>query len=259
MIKRIREKLRKPPGRLVFAVLIVVFSTTGIFALYKIITTQAGYTAAQQEYVELRQYAPPQLDPQSQTQTITNNDEPDREVTTIDENTASSFDLTGFNPDYIGWIRIDGTVIDYPVVQGANNVKYERITFLGEKNSSGTIFMDSRSVDHFKGFSVLYGHNMRDGSMFADLHNFRDPDFVEVYRDIQIFTPDGELLLFNIMDIRIVIDSDSVLTLLDKGQSAADEYFEKYEITEDADILILSTCTYGAKDERLLIFAINYR
>jgi len=247
------KKGKKIAGRIIFFALLAVFITTGSVALYNIIVTEARYTAAQQEYTTLREYSPqeaeiPETGPADEANTTNESDDPV-------EGSNDSVALSDLNPDYIGWIRIDGTGIDYPVVQGADNDKYQRRTFMGEKNASGTIFMDNLCTGVFKGYSILYGHNMRDGSMFAQLHHFLEEDFLEAYPDIMIFNPDGEILIFRIFEVKITHTWDPVFTLSDSSQETVDEFFAGYGIVPGSDILILSTCTTGAKSERLLVFA----
>jgi len=253
MKKGKHEKSNKASGRIIFFVLLAVFIATGSIALYNIIVTNAQYTAAQQEYTILQEYAPqavedPGTEPADETKTNDKSDEPVA-------GSSDSHALSDLNPDYIGWIRIDGTGIDYPVVQSADNEKYQRLTFRGEKNASGTIFMDNRCTGGFKGLSILYGHNMRDGSMFADLHRFSEEAFLEAYPDVMIFDPDGEILIFRIFEVKITHTWDPVFTLPDSNQEAVDDYFAEYGLVPGCDILILSTCTKGAKSERLLVIA----
>ena len=245
------KKRKKKSGRIIFAALITVFVIAGGIALYNIITREASYSAARQEYVELRQFAPtPAPEDPSAIEVGSNNGSQEPE-----ESSNDMPDLSDINPDYIGWIRIEGTGIDYPVVQGADNYRYMGITFMGERNSSGAIFMDNRCADRFKGFSILYGHNMRDDSMFAELHSYRDAAFLDAHPEIQIFKPEGGVWIFRIFDVKLTNVQDAVFTLPGSGQDTVVEHFSRHDIAESADILVLSTCTTGNTDERLLVFA----
>jgi len=255
MLQKIKEKLNISTGRLIFTALITIFLITGGIALYNLIATEVSYTAAQQEYDDLRQLAPVTADQQP-----TDTEPGDEIVTGVESSTPPESPddtqrLTEINPDYIGWIRIDGTIIDYPVVQGADNTMYERITFTRERNNAGTIFMDSRSVGGFDGFSFLYGHDMRNGSMFAGLHQFRRADFRDAYQDIQIIAPDGRILIYRIIHVFVTDVHDTIFTLHDMNEEAALSHFERFGIPEGSDVLILVTCTRGDRDERLLVIA----
>jgi len=264
--KKRKMKINILSGRFIFTALITVFVVAGSVALYNIITTQRSYSAAQDEYSGLRQYSPITND---QVHTAVENDdttEPEVELSEREPDTKP--DLKEINPDYIGWIWVEGTSIDYPVVQGTDNYKYLNITFLGERNRSATIFMDSRCPDGFNGFTMLHGHNMRDGTMFAGLarfigHVFSDDDYYEII----IYDLEGERLVYRIFEARVTSDYDEIYSLLDikqesdegklRFQRAVESYFVGREIPPDADILALSTCTDSSRNDRLLIFAMR--
>lgn len=99
--------------------------------------------------------------------------------------------LEKINPDVIGWIYVPGTKIDYPIVQGKDNEEYLHKTFDGENNNSGTIFMDKNGTKDFTADNnLIYGHHMKNGTMFADLLKFREKSFVEKSPYIFLVTPD---------------------------------------------------------------------
>ena len=259
-----KMRISKKSGRLIFAALIAVFFVIGLIAVYNLVTTEREYSAAHSEYAELRQWAPippstPPGNANGNNTTGSQDSTTDQEETTEPEPVPLP-DLTMFNPDYIGWIRIDGTDIDYPVVQGRDNAKYLNTTFMGERNPAGTIFMDSRCSEGFTGFALLHGHNMRNGSMFAGLHSFRDEDFLEKHNEIIIFTPDGEMLVYIIFDVKLTLAESAIFALPAEGQEAFTRYFRDYNlvghsIRERSGILVLSTCTFGPRNERLVILA----
>lgn len=127
---------------------------------------------------------------------------------------------------------------------------------MGEKNASGTIFMDSRCKDGFGGCAILYGHNMKDGSMFAEMNRYREDGYLEEHPEISIITPSGDLLTYRIFDVKVTDVRDAAYKLPGKEQDAFAEYFAAQGIQGDASILVLSTCTKSNDDnERLLIFA----
>ena len=87
------------------------------------------------------------------------------------ETFAVNFDvLRDINPDCVGWIEIPGTNISYPIVQGRDNDHYLRLNFEGKYSVGGVIFLDHRCDSDFdRTNTIIYGHNMRDGSMFGSL------------------------------------------------------------------------------------------
>jgi len=84
--------------------------------------------------------------------------------------------LQEVNPDVLGWILIPGTEISYPLLQAGDNSYYLKHSWDGEENSCGSIFYDYRSSPEDWN-AVIYGHNMRNGSMFAGLHNYEEENF----------------------------------------------------------------------------------
>jgi len=91
------------------------------------------------------------------------------------------------NPDTVGWIDIIGTNMQYPVVQGTDNRYYMTRTFQRKRNASGAIFLDCWNTSDFIDFNtVIYGHNMNDGSMFAGLREYRNQRFFDEHSTVEI-------------------------------------------------------------------------
>lgn len=98
--------------------------------------------------------------------------------------------LKEINPDTIAWIYFENTDINYPVVQGEDNEFYLHHDFYKEESSSGCIFMDTQSApDFLSDNSFLYGHNMKDKSMFARLNQFADESFYQENKTFTVYTP----------------------------------------------------------------------
>ena len=127
--------------------------------------------------------------------------------------------------------------------------------------------MDSRCLDGFDGLSILYGHNMRDGSMFAGLDRFIGHDMSDNYYEIVIYTPNDIRLVYRIFNARVTNAYDYVFQLLDlaqetdedrlERQAAIDAYFAAWDIPPGSDILVLSTCTEGNRNNRSLVMAVR--
>lgn len=102
--------------------------------------------------------------------------------------------LRKVNADVLGWIHIPGTKIDYPILQGEDNEYYLKRTWKGHRNPVGSIFLESRNSPDFTDWNtIIYGHNMGDGSMFAPLHRYKKQDFWEKNPYIYIVTDAGVL------------------------------------------------------------------
>ena len=143
------------------------------------------------------------------------------------------------NADCIGWIFIDGTNINYPVMHTPDNPqKYLRLSFEKKYSQSGVPFLDGRCSLQ-DGNLIIYGHNMKNGTMFSDLKKYLDTDFREAHKTIEFQTADG-VFLFEITDV--------IRT------NISDERYNQINST-DGRILALSTCYGSAKSDRLLIIA----
>lgn len=143
------------------------------------------------------------------------------------------------NADCIGWIFIDGTNINYPVMHTPDNPqKYLRLSFEKKYSQSGVPFLDGRCSLQ-DGNLIMYGHNMKNGTMFSDLKKYLDTDFREAHKTIEFQTADG-VFLFEVNDV--------IRT------NISDERYNQINST-DGRILALSTCYGSAKSDRLLIIA----
>ena len=104
--------------------------------------------------------------------------------------------LKEINSDVVGWLTLDDTVIDYPVVKGEDNDYYLHHLYTGEWNSLGTLFVDYRNDDLFNDqISVIYGHSMLNGSMFFILERYKKQSFYEDHKEFTFETPDQTYIL----------------------------------------------------------------
>lgn len=107
------------------------------------------------------------------------------------DNGKSFEKLRQINPDVCGWITMDGTGIDFPVLQGANNLSYISRDVFGNFSLAGSIFLDSRDDPGFgQSYALLYGHHMADGKMFGDLDRYKEADFFWENRAGRLILPD---------------------------------------------------------------------
>ena len=100
--------------------------------------------------------------------------------------------LRKINPDIAGWIRIEKLDISYPIVQGEDNDFYLSHTFYKEENKCGSIFIEVENSKDFSDWNTfVYGHNMKDKSMFARLNEFQDEETFRENPQFYIYTPEG--------------------------------------------------------------------
>lgn len=96
-------------------------------------------------------------------------------------------------PDAVGWITIDGTVIDYPVVQGEDNSFYLKHLPDGRANAAGSIMMDVSCDGKFTDqVNILHGHHMRNKSMFGGLDSYKSEEYYRAHPVLQLYTPGGD-------------------------------------------------------------------
>ena len=143
------------------------------------------------------------------------------------------------NADCIGWLSIDGTNISYPVMHTPSDPqKYLRRNFYGKYSQSGVPFLDGR-CDLQSSNLIIYGHNMRNGTMFSDLKRYVDRDFLNAHRTVKFEAADG---------VQTFIVTEVLKT------NTSDAWYDRIA-AEDGRQLILSTCYGSGKDGRLLIIA----
>ena len=180
-------------------------------------------------------------------------------------------ELQAVNPDVYAWITVPGTDIDYPILQHASdNTYYLMHNIDGSYGYPGCIYTENmNSKDFTDNNTVIYGHNMKNGSMFAQLHKFEDPDFFKENREVLIYLPD-EVLHYTIFAAHIYDDRH----LLYSFDFTDPEVYQKYldsifstrdmsanidkdiTVTTDDQIITLVTCIGSQPSNRLLVHAV---
>lgn len=173
------------------------------------------------------------------------------------------------NPEVVGWIRFDEPeIISYPIVQTTDNQTYLTKTVNGSTNKVGSIFMDMNNDAGFADSNTfIYGHNMKDGSMFGKLRKYKKKSFYKKYPYFYIYTPDDRVQTYEIFSVEIAEDTSKSFTNL----FGSDEEYLSYlsyvrarslydtEIVADASsqMVSLSTCTNVREEERLIVHGIK--
>lgn len=119
---------------------------------------------------------------------------PEETIETEDFNIDFS-SLQNINSDVIGWILVEGTQINYPIVQGENNYYYLNHSFDKKWNSLGSIFADYRSSNDFSDYNTfIYGHHTKNGSMFGELYKYMNEAFLREHPTYMLYTPSGNYI-----------------------------------------------------------------
>ena len=165
--------------------------------------------------------------------------------------------------DLVGWITVDGTNIDFPVMQGSNNSAYLNKDPYGNYSLSGSIFLDSRNAGDFSdSYSLLYGHHMENGYMFGALDLYESRSYFDEHRTGELIVTNKERGKQYEMNIFAVYDTITTDDAFDPEKGTVDyDYIEERadiftEPTSRANnILGLSTCQSAETTGRFIIFA----
>ncbi|MDD6658100.1 MAG: class B sortase [Lachnospiraceae bacterium] len=178
-------------------------------------------------------------------------------------------ELQAINPDCIGWIRIDDTNVDYPVVYKDNSY-YLTHNFMNEPAKAGSIFLDEncKASDELL---LFHGHHMKNGTMFGDLKNYRKREFADSHETV-IFNPgtgEEEYQVFAAALIDLTKDDYFHYEKLPGSKEEKENYlrsflkvalWKKRELSEEdyeKKMIVLSTCDYGTNDQRLVLLAMK--
>ena len=176
------------------------------------------------------------------------------------------------NQKLIGWIKIDDTIIDYPVMQTVNNEYYLDHNFNQEKDNNGCIFMDYQ-CDVLKGCDniILYGHHMKSGKMFGTLNKYSDQSYYEKHPVIQFDTiyEKGKYQIMYVFRSKVYSEEDVTFKYYQFINAGSEKEFNSY-LNEMAalslydtgvtagygdKLLTLSTCDYQEAEGRFVVVA----
>lgn len=169
--------------------------------------------------------------------------------------------LLEINGDAVGWIYSEGTAIDYPIVQGDDNVFYLDHLFSGKWGFAGTIFMDYDNMPDFSDYNtVVYGHHLKNGEMFASIDNYGDQEYYEEHPVMYLYTPAGdyEVELFSgyardASPMPHDFDTpEEYLAYIDEITALSD-FTAEVTVGPDDRIISLVTCAYVTDNARYVL------
>lgn len=248
--------------------LIVLFAALFLFSAWQVVGMLQTYQESQTAYDDLEQFVSfgstevPEVRPESTDNAEQIETEP-LETPDVSAWPQVDFDeLAKINPDIVGWIYIEGTDINYPVVQGTDNDYYLKHLFDGTYNSSGCIFLDYRCATDFSDrHSIIYGHHMNNKTMFGGLMNYKDQMFYDEHSVALLVTPTTyyKIQFFSgyVSDNwgnawELALDDSSYATWLKEIQEKS--CFETDSTPEAEDsIITLSTCTYEFESAKFVL------
>ena len=245
-----------------------IFLGVFIFAAYQLYTTFYGYRAAAKEYENLnQQYVSTQTAAEATPTPEVSEapaEEPEETPPVVTGQISVDFPaLQAQNSQVVGWIYSQNTVISYPVLKGYDNDYYLHHTLNGTENASGSIFMDCVCETDLSGDNtILYGHHMNNGSMFASLANYKNEGYLSEHPVLYYYTPDRNYMLQIFSCFVTGGDSDVYAFNFSAREEyaqfletmkARSDYNAGVDVTSGDHIMTLSTCSYEYDDARYVV------
>ena len=173
-------------------------------------------------------------------------------------------DLKKLNPDVKAWIQVPKTNIDYPVVQGQDDMEYINKNVYGEFELSGAIFLSCLNKDDFSDpYNLVYGHNMKNGGMFADVADFTNKEYFETHQKGKLYLTDAtrKIRFFACMKVTAAdakiyhpdgYRKENMKDLLDYIQANAVQYRD-VNVADENSLIALSTCSEAETNGRVVL------
>ena len=245
-------------------VVLILFVVIFVFSGYQLFRETQQYQQAENEYES--------LEATYVQKEITQADLPENTnvVTAVEESPYPKLNidfvaLRTLNPDVVGWLYVEGVGISYPIVQTVDNDYYLNHTVEKQVNSSGAIFMDYENAADFYDYNTfLYGHNMKNNTMFGALKRYYKEDGVcEQNPYFYIYLPTGEVLKYQIFSYYLTTDTSDSYVLV-STQEEYDAYVDKVyrrsafagnTVTQQYSTMVtLSTCAGASSgNQRFLV------
>jgi len=234
-----------------------VFLAAFLFSAWQLYIIYSEYAAAEKQYSQLEQYV----------YTDTASPPPSSSQSVPEENTSpwpqvDFAALRQINPDIVGWLYIEGTQINYPVVQGENNDYYLNHQFDRSYNSAGCLFLDAANSPLLSDRnSIIYGHHMKNKSMFHSLTKYKQQAFFDAHPTAWLVTPaqSYQIQFFS----GYVSDTAGAAWNIDSSEadyeawlSAAKEkscFVSPILPTAQNRVVTLSTCSYEFQNARFVV------
>ncbi len=244
-------------GKIIRWILICVFAVILLFSAYKLIAYFSENQTAEKSYEQAKVLALPQTEEPLSADAV----QPDSQKPEADSGWGDAYaeyvrdvdleKLQKKNSDVIAWIYLPDTTISYPVLQGADNDTYLHTTWDRKKNRAGSIFLEAANTPDFQDLNtIVYGHHMANGSMFADITDFKKKSFLKKHPYVYIATEDGvrRYQIFAAYETPVESETYRVHFAGDAQKQTALQYYQKFAankdlaLTAEDKILTLSTC-----------------
>ena len=185
----------------------------------------------------------------------------------MEDNSIDTTSLKSLSKDVVGWITIDETSIDYPVLQGLTNMDYINTDPFGDFSLAGSIFLDSgNSKDFSDSYNMIYGHHMEHGYMFGSLDEFKSATYCNEHQTGKIVTTDGEVIRIKLYAVVKGVTTDNIIFDVNVGNKDVEQLVEHIKDnnmyinindTNNKRVFALSTCADSISQERLIVFFVE--
>lgn len=281
------QKMDKKTWKIAFIVACVVFAISAAFSGYYIFNMVQEQLTYKRFMEQIALESTPSLE-EIQEQDFTSRDgdspvipellyEDDIEQKFIElgidvSNPIDFEELNRINPDLYAWIRIPDTNIDYPIAQHTEDDSfYLNHNMYKQAQFSGSIYSEAvNSKDFSDPVTILYGHNMKNGSMFQNLHCFEDKEFFDEHPYLFVYTPEGTLV-YEVVAAKVT-DNKHIMYQYDfEDEGVFEQYLEEMqeissmsanvredvELDEESRVLIMSTCVGNDEGARYIVQAVR--
>ena len=166
------------------------------------------------------------------------------------------------NEDIVGWLYLENSPINYPVVQSNDNDYYLRRLVNGEYNIAGSLFMDYRNDSNLEdNNTIIYGHNMKNNTMFGSLQEYKNQNYYDNHKVMYYFTPEKNYIIELFTGYTISVESDIYdLSIIDSSKLeeliSKSDFESNTKVTEEDKIITLSTCAYEYDGARYVVMGV---
>ena len=252
--------------KIICTILILIFGSGIAFSAYQIYKILYEYEEGQSVYEDLNEYVElPDTPEDTDIPTVTQFQSGETEE--LIAWPQVDFDaLKSINSDIVGWIYMEGSEINYPIVQSEDNSYYLKHLFDRSSNSSGCIFLDCRNTSNFTDrHSIIYGHHMKNGTMFSGLDSYKSQEYYDAHPQMLLMTPEQNYVIeifagyvASVSDDAWQLSFESEEDFVDWiGRAIDRSCFASGMTPADNDrIITLSTCSYEFDNARFVLLGI---
>ena len=244
--------------------LVIIIASTAL-CLYQMLLIHNTYVHEEKVHEKISAYAPPDSINSVNIKTLDTGDQFQDNPNVLIVDNSFLLDLKrSVNEDIEAWIRIPNSCIDYPIVYSEDNNFYLNHDVYRKYAAAGSIFIDKRNNKEFMDFNtIIYGHNMKNGTMFGELINFNNMGYFLNNPTAQIFLPDATYTLEIFAFIKLMYDDEIIygsvsetncIEFIKYVKSTALQYRD-IQLSDNDRIVTLSTCTNDLADARIVLLA----